>query len=807
MAINLLYKSVPTLALRGIVVFPGMRLHFDVGRKASAEAVKAAMERDQKLFLVTQKDTAVDEPKKDDLYTMGVLASVKQIIKNPNDENHMRVVVEGLVRAEITDFVSQQPYFICNVREKRTLPVAEGELSDVKEAFVNKIKQELIIYFTNALQKPDDAYGEAEMFYIDDAGDFADAVAGSVISDYKNKQELLETMELISRLSRLFELMKKENNVLEIENSLEQRVEKQMEDNHRDYYLREKIKAISTELGDGEDVLSETQKYQEKIEKLSCSKEVKQKLLSECGKLKRMQGSNADMAVVRNYLDTALTIPFGKFTEDRLDVTRAQKILDEDHFGLEKVKERFVEMLAVRARTDSLTGQIICLVGPPGVGKTSVVRSVARAMGRKYVRLSLGGVSDESEIRGHRKTYIGAMHGRITGALIQAKTFNPVVLLDEIDKLGRDHKGDPSAALLEVLDPEQNNTFRDNYMEFPLDLSKVLFITTANDASAIPAPLYDRMEIIELVSYTEEEKASIARDHLIKKQVKAHGLSGNNIRFTDDALYTLINGYTREAGVRRLEQRIASLCRKSAVILEKEDTRRVTVTPELLEKLLGPAKYKRDEISKENLVGVVNGLAWTSVGGEMLQVEAVTMEGDGKTEITGSLGDVMKESARAAYSFLRSKKEKYGLSLSVFTENNIHIHVPQGAVPKDGPSAGVTIATALYSALSGKAVERTVAMTGEITLTGRVLPIGGLKEKSMAAYKAGVKKVLIPKDNYADLWEIDKTVRENVEFVPVASLDEVFSYAIGPNVQVKEQSSVIFSPHDMIIDRRRGNEI
>ncbi|MGN0447964.1 MAG: endopeptidase La, partial [Acutalibacteraceae bacterium] len=784
-----------------------MRFHFDVGRKASIEAVKAAMNDSQRIFLVTQRDVLVDEPLKDDLYNMGVVASIKQVIKNPNEPEHLRVVVEVLFRAQIVDVLQESPYFLCDVREKKTLPVKE-EMIDYKDALVNKVKDELFFFLSQTVNKGEDGSFEADkMFFTENHDEFADMVSGHVLSDYKEKQQLLEKLDLIARLELLYELITKENKILEIEGSIEERTQKQMEENQRDYYLREKMKAISTELGDGEDVLSETQKYKQKIAQLPISVEIKEKLLSECNKLQKMQGSSADSAVIRNYLDTALSLPFGVYTEDRLDVARAEKILDDDHYGLKKVKERFVEMLAVKQRSENLTGQIICLVGPPGVGKTSIVRSVAKAMGRKYVRMSLGGVSDESEIRGHRKTYIGAMPGRVANAVIQAKTFNPVILLDEIDKLGRDYKGDPSAALLEVLDPEQNSTFRDNYLEFPVDLSKVLFITTANDASAIPGPLYDRMEIIELVSYTQAEKHSIAKNHLIKKQVKLHGLSGNNIRFTDEAIDRLIDGYSKEAGVRRLEQLIASVCRKSVVEIAKTDAKRIIITPEIIEKMLGPVRYKREEILKENTVGVVNGLAWTSVGGEMLQVEAITMEGDGKIEITGSLGDVMKESAKAAYSFIRSKKDNYGISIDEFTKKNIHIHVPQGAVPKDGPSAGVTIATALLSALSGNAVKNDVAMTGEVTLTGRVLPIGGLKEKSMAAYKSGVKKVLIPKDNYSDLWEIDSVVKENVEFIPVSSLDEVFSHAIV-NCQKDEQSSVIFTHRDINIkDRRKKSEI
>ena len=805
MAVNRIYKAIPTVAVRGIVILPGVRFHFDIARSKSIAAIEAAMKLEQKVFLVTQRDPMVEDPVPEDLYTMGVIANIKQILKSPN-ENQMRVVVEGAVRAQITDFVETETYFMCNVRERRAPAIKEEDLV-LKDALVNKLKTELLAYMHYTARNEEDARRDAEIFYMEDAGDFADLVAGNIIPDFKVRQKILEKVSLIPRLELLLDVMRKENNILEIENEIESKVEKQMEENQKDYYLREKIRAIYTELGEGEDVLSDSQKYKEKVRALKCSDEIREKLLSECDKLSKMQGTSVDASIIRSYLDTALSIKFGTYTVDNLDVVRAEKILDEDHYGLEKVKERFVEMLAVKAKTDDLKGQIICLVGPPGVGKTSIVRSVAKAMGRKYVRMSLGGVSDESEIRGHRKTYVGAMPGRIVNALIQAKSFNPIILLDEIDKLGKDYKGDPASALLEVLDPEQNNSFRDNYMEIPIDLSKVLFITTANDTSTIPGPLYDRMEVIELVSYTQREKEIIAKNHLIRKQVKLHGLTGNNIRFTDEAVEAMINNYTAEAGVRRLEQVIASVCRKSVLLLEKNALKRVTVTRELLAELLGPGKYKKEELMTENTVGVVNGLAWTRVGGEILQVEAVTMEGQGKIEPTGSLGDVMKESARAAYSYLRSKKEKYGISQDAFKKNDIHIHVPQGAVPKDGPSAGVTISTALYSALTGKAVDRTVAMTGEVTLTGRVLPIGGLREKSMAAYKAGIKKVIIPKDNYADLWEIDSVVKENVEFIPVSTVDEVLSVAIV-NEGADSKASLIFSPHDVVIkDRRKKSEI
>ena len=803
MAVNLIYKAMPTVSLRGIVLFPGMSFHFDVGRKKSIAAVKAAMHGNQKIFLVTQKDISDEEPRSDALFDMGVIAEIKQVIKS-TDNNFMRVVVEGICRASVSEILQSSPYFITDVKEKKNQKI-KAEHTERAKAAVRMTKELFDAYVHLSQRDVDEAV--AKVFFTDDAGEVADIVAGNTIPKYEARQELLEDLNPVTRLEKLYALLKEEVEILKCENDLESKVESVMEKNQKEYYLREKIRVISEELGDGEDSLSEIEKYRKKIGALSCTDEIRQKLNSECDKLSKMQGNTADATICRTYLDTALTIPFGVYTTDNYDLGRAEKILDDDHFGLRKIKERFIEMLAVKARTNDVKGQIICLVGPPGVGKTSIVRSVAKSMGRKYVRLSLGGVSDEAEIRGHRKTYVGAMPGRIVNALITAKTANPIILLDEIDKLGRDYKGDPASAMLEVLDPEQNFSFRDNFMEFPIDLSKVLFITTANDVSTIPQPLYDRMEVIELTSYTPEEKFMIAKNHLIKKQTLMHGLSGRNIRWNDDAVRFIIESYTREAGVRRLEQTIGAICRKCVVRLTDSETKRITVTKAMVKDLLGPEKFKKEEILSEDEIGVVNGLAWTSVGGELLQVEAVTMNGDGKLELTGSLGDVMKESAKAAYSFIRSKADKYGIDDELFTKKNIHIHVPQGAVPKDGPSAGVTIATALLSVLSGRKVRQNVAMTGEISLTGRVMPIGGLKEKSMAAYKAGVKTVIIPEDNKPDLYEIDDVVKGAINFVSVSKLDEVFEIAVCDKVETVE-TKVRFSPHDIIIrDRRDTDEI
>lgn len=803
MAVNLIYKAMPTVALRGIVLFPGMRFHFDVGRKKSIAAVKAAMHGNQKIFLVTQKEIEDEEPTSDALFSMGVIAEIKQVIKS-TDNNFMRVVVEGICRASVIETLQSSPYFITDVKEKKSQKV-KSENTDRAKAAVRMTKELFDAYVHLSQRDVDEAV--AKVFFTDDPCEVADIVAGNSIPKYIDRQELLEDLNPVTRLEKLYALLMEEVEILKCENDLESKVENVMEKNQKEYYLREKIRVISEELGEGEDSLSEIEKYRNKIKALSCTDEIRQKLMSECDKLSKMQGNTADATICRTYLDTALSIPYGVYTTDNYDLERAQRILDDDHYGLRKIKERFIEMLAVKARTDNVRGQIICLVGPPGVGKTSIVRSVAKSMGRKYVRLSLGGVNDEAEIRGHRKTYVGAMPGRIVNALITAKTYNPIILLDEIDKLGKDYKGDPASAMLEVLDPEQNFAFRDNFMEFPIDLSKVLFITTANDVSTIPKPLYDRMEIIELTSYTPEEKFMIAKNHLVKKQTNMHGLSGRNLRWNDDAIRFIIESYTREAGVRRLEQTIGAICRKSVVKLADSGVKRITVTKSLVTDFLGPEKFKKEEILSDDTIGVVNGLAWTRVGGELLQVEAVTMKGDGKLELTGSLGDVMKESAKAAYSFIRSKADVYGIEDDMFTKKNIHIHVPQGAVPKDGPSAGVTIATVLLSVLSGKKVRQNVAMTGEISLTGRVLPIGGLKEKSMAAYKAGVKTVVIPEDNKPDLYDIDEVVKNSVEFIPVSNLDEVFEIAVYDSIESVE-TNVRFSPHDIIIkDRRDTDEI
>lgn len=809
MSVSLIYKSLPTLALRGITVFPSLRFHFEVARPKSVKAVDMAMLDDQRLFLVTQRDVNIQDPEISDLYKTGVVATIKQITKD-KDSGIYKVIVEAERRAVITKVISADECFVCDVKEvKAYYGDTDANLID---AGTRRIKDRFAEYLGMTEAEPSEY--TSRIFSLENADELCNEVANVMLTKYEDRQLILDELNVLRRLETLNLLLSKELDVLQYEIEIEKRTEAQMDKNQKEYYLREKMRAISLELGEEEELSEEVARYKDKIRKLDCSDEVKDKLLYEAKKLSKLQSGSADASVVRVYLDIALGVPFGEYTQDNYDLVKAQKKLDDDHYGMKSVKERFIEMLAVKARTQNVKGQIICLVGPPGVGKTSIVRSVAETMGRKYTRLALGGVSDEAEIRGHRKTYIGSMPGRIISSLTQAKTMNPIILLDEIDKLGSSYKGDPSSALLEVLDPEQNNSFRDNYLEFPVDLSKVLFITTANDASAIPAPLYDRMEIIELPGYTAEEKLMIAKNHLIKKQMKMHELTGSNVRFSDKAIKFIIDGYTREAGVRRLEQVISSILRKCVVRIENGESKRIGITPELIKELLGPEKYTPELIEKEDLVGVVNGLAYSAAGGCITQIEVAVMPGTGKLELTGSLGDVMKESAKAAHTFVRSIGEKYGIDNKVWGEKDIHIHAPEGAVPKDGPSAGVTMATAILSAVGNFKVDRYVTMTGEISLTGRVMRIGGLREKSMAAYKSGAKKVIIPQDNMPDLWEIDPKVKCALEFIPVSKAQEVFSHALklDKTFDISPKASVNFVRRDSCHtpvqnSRRKQNEV
>ncbi len=776
------YKVMPTVALRGLVIFPGMSLNFDVGRQKSIDAIKAAMADTREIFLVAQKDVRDDEPEFDQLFKMGTVAKISHILKLPNSDT-IRISVEGLYRASLVDMLQTQPYLISDVKARKSTAI-KAEDKDYEIALVRQTKDFFEDYADVAPQMPGDLI--LEVLEKNSAGELADYIAGNIMLEYKKRQTILNEVNPLRRLEKVCCLLAKEGDLMRLENDINRKVQDNIDKSQREYYLHEQMKVISEELNDGASPLEECDEFKEKIKALSLEEESEKKLLKECSRLERMAPTSPEATVSRVYIETCIDLPWNKLTEDNLNLANAKKVLDRDHYGMEKVKERIIEALAVRKLSDGGYGQTLCFVGPPGVGKTSIAKSVAEAMGRKFARVSLGGVHDEAEIRGHRKTYIGSMPGRIIAAVRSAGTRNPIILLDEIDKLGSDYKGDPSSALLEVLDGEQNGTFTDHYIDMPFDLSKVMFITTANDKSTIPAPLLDRMEIIELPSYTHEEKFNIAKKHLVPKQIKLHGLDSKTFKINDKALRDVIDGYTREAGVRRLEQQIAALCRKGAATIVSGEETAVSVKVTSLENMLGPKKYLPETIDEDSAVGVVNGLAWTAVGGEMLQVEVAVLDGTGKVELTGSLGDVMKESAMAAISFIRSRVDKYGINPNFYKEKDIHIHVPEGAVPKDGPSAGVTMATALLSALTDTPVDSYTAMTGEISLRGRVMPIGGLREKTMAAYRTGIKKVIIPKKNMADLAEIDPKVKGAIRFVAATSLDDVFENALLPRKEDKK---------------------
>lgn len=781
------YKVMPTVALRGLVVFPGMTLNFDVGRQRSIDAIKAAMADEREIFLVAQKDVRDDEPEFDQLFKMGTVARVSHILKLPNSDT-IRISVEGLYRAALVDMLQTQPYLIADVKARRSTAI-RAEDKDYEIALVRQTKDYFEDYADVAPQMPGDLI--LEVLEKNGAGELADYIAGNIMLEYKKRQTILNEVNPLKRLEKVCCLLAKEGDLMRLENDINRKVQENIDKSQREYYLHEQMRVISDELNDGVSPLEECEEFREKIKALGLAEESEKKLLKECSRLERMSPTTTEATVSRVYIETCIDLPWNKLTEDNLNLAHARKILDRDHYGMDKIKERIIEALAVRKLSDGGYGQTLCFVGPPGVGKTSIAKSVAEAMGRNFSRVSLGGVHDEAEIRGHRKTYIGSMPGRIIAAVKSAGTRNPIILLDEIDKLGSDYKGDPSSALLEVLDGEQNGTFTDHYIDLPFDLSKVIFITTANDKSTIPAPLLDRMEIIELPSYTHEEKFNIAKKHLIPKQVKLHGLTPKTFKVNDKALRDVIDCYTKEAGVRRLEQQIAALCRKGAAAIVSGEETAVSVKVGDLEKLLGPKKYLPETIDEESAVGVVNGLAWTNVGGEMLQVEVAVLEGTGKVELTGSLGDVMKESAMAAISFIRSRAQKYGINPKFYKENDIHIHVPEGAVPKDGPSAGVTMATALLSALTDTPADSRTAMTGEISLRGRVMPIGGLREKAMAAYRMGMKQVLIPKKNVSDLADVDEKVKASVRFIPVTSLDEVFDNALVKKSEDKKAVAAV----------------
>lgn len=785
------FEDIPVVPLRGLVVYPNMTLHFDVGRKKSVAALNTAMDTHQMIFLVSQIDSSIEDPSERDVYEVGVICKIKQMIKIPNSSN-LRVIVEGIARASIVTMYTDGDHFNAVVDRA---PIYDVEVSPENTAYIRTVKKEYEVYASMFKKISNEVV--AKIICCEDIAELTDYICENSFFSFSDKQAMLEEFDPQERIKKLTVLLKKETTSLEIEAEIQDKLQKEIDKGQREYYLREEMKVISDELGEGETPLEEADEYKSKINNLKCNDEIKTKLLKECEKLIKMPSGSHEGTVVRTYLDKCLEIPFGKYSKDRINLDRSRKILDADHYGLDKVKTRIIESLAVLKRNPEYNGQIICLYGPPGVGKTSIVKSLAKSMNRKYVRIALGGVHDEAEIRGHRKTYIGSMPGRIMQAIIDAGTMNPIVLLDEIDKVGNDYKGDPSSALLEALDPEQNNSFNDHYIDFPIDLSKVLFITTANDTSTISAPLHDRMEIIELNSYSIEEKFNIAKQHLVKKELKKHNLSAREFKISDDAIYKIIECYTREAGVRTLEKNIATLCRKATVDLEN-GKKSFKVTYKNLSDYLGVEKYSKDEIPNENQIGVVNGLAWTQVGGTMLPIEISALDGTGKIELTGNLGDVMKESAKTAVSYVRSKTEEYGIESNFYKTKDIHIHAPEAAIPKDGPSAGLAITTALVSELTGVPIKRNVAMTGEISLKGKALPIGGLKEKSMAAYKAGCDTVIIPKDNFKDLNEICNEVKTAVRFIPVSSFEEVITQALEYMPKKEKKQNIIIKSDESV---------
>lgn len=769
--------KMPILALRGLTVFPEQTVHFDVGRPKSVKALDAAMKADQTIMLVPQKDILVDDPKLVDLYSIGTICKVKQVLRAQGE--NLRVLVTGISRASIMEVNQTDPYMSGivesvpeqNEHDSPRSRALRREAVNVYGMYIEQTEQPAQVVQLKILASESNAF-------------IADTIAQNSGIDFKDKAKLLCQLNSTKRLEMTVKLIKQEVEVLRLESDIQQKTRSSIDQNQKDYYLREQMKVIREELGEGDEE-SEFSEYIQKIQALKLDEASEKKLLKDVERIRKQPFGSSEAAVLRNYLDTLLELPWNKKTKERIDIGVARKILDQDHFGMEKVKERILEAIAVRQMAPEMPPQIICLVGPPGVGKTSISYSIAKSLNRKMARISLGGVHDEAEIRGHRKTYVGAMPGRIMTAMTQAGSSNPLLLLDEIDKLGSDHRGDPSAALLEVLDAEQNHTYRDHYLEVPYDLSDVMFITTANTLDTVPRPLLDRMEVIELGSYTDEEKLMIANDHLIPKQLKKHGLKKAQLRITDDAIREIITCYTRESGVRNLERSFGEICRKSAMrILSMETPKRITVTGNNIEDFLGIRKFLPDRLPCADQVGLVTGLAWTSVGGETLEVEVNVMDGTGKLELTGNLGDVMKESAHAALSYIRTNAEKLGISTDFYKTKDIHVHFPEGAVPKDGPSAGVTMCTAIVSALTGRSVRRDIAMTGEISLRGRVMRIGGLKEKTMAALRHGIRTVIIPKENERDLEEIDQTVRRQLNFISAQTVDTVLNAALNHNTEM-----------------------
>ncbi len=763
-------RVLPLLPLRGILVFPYMVIHLDVGREKSVQAIEEAMVKEKAIFLATQREAQTDDPVEKDIYSVGTVAEVKQLLKLPGGT--IRVLVEGIARAKINKYISNEPFFSVEVDQY----FEEYDKSSQVEALMRNLVTQFEQYVKLSKKIPPETV--VTVVNIDDPGRLADIVASHLTLRIEDKQAILEAIDIVVRLDKLCAILARELEIVEMERKINVRVRKQMEKTQKEYYLREQIKAIQRELGEKDDRVAEGEELREKVTKSKLPKEVEEKAIKEVERLEKMPPMAAEATVVRNYLDWLLALPWSKSTKDRLDINLAETVLNEDHYGLDIVKERILEYLAIRKLSKKMKGPIICFVGPPGVGKTSLGRSIARALDRKFVRISLGGMRDEAEIRGHRRTYVGAMPGRIIQGMKTAGTKNPVFLLDEIDKMSMDFRGDPSSALLEVLDPEQNNSFSDHYIETPYDLSNVMFITTANIQHNIPRPLLDRMEIISISGYTEEEKVQIAMRHLLQKQIKEHGLNDEMLQISENTIRRIIREYTRESGVRSLERNIASLCRKAAKQIVSGKAEKVKVTVQNLEQFLGRPKYRYGIAELEDQVGVATGLAWTEVGGDTLAIEITTYKGHGKLTLTGKLGDVMKESAQASYSYVRSRALELGIKEEMFEEYDIHVHVPEGAIPKDGPSAGITMAVALASALTGRPVRHDLAMTGEITLRGRVLPIGGLKEKVLAAHRAGIKIVLLPVDNRKDIEEIPNNIRKQLELIPVEHMDEVLNIAL-----------------------------
>ncbi len=765
-------RQIPLLPLRGLLVFPAMVLHLDVGRPKSVQALEQVMETDHQILLATQKEISIDDPSEEEIFHVGTLAKVKSLLKLPNGT--VRIHVEGLKRARIEQFIQFDDFV-----------EVEASMIEEEDAFltteIQALMRNLLTMFEQytKVSKKISAETLASVKDISEPGQMADVIAANLPLKLTQKQELLELYSVRERLLKLIEVLNNEQEVLGLEKKIGQRVKKSMEKTQKEYYLREQMKAIQKELGDKEGRTGEVSTLREKIEEADMPPAVKEKALKELDRYEKMPANSAESSVLRNYLDWLIQLPWTFETEDQLDVIRAEEILNEDHYGLEKVKERVLEYLAVQQLTRELKGPILCLAGPPGVGKTSLARSIARSLNRKFVRISLGGVRDEAEIRGHRRTYVGAMPGRIIQGMKKAGSINPVFLLDEIDKMAHDFRGDPSAALLEVLDPEQNNTFSDHYIEEAYDLSKVMFVTTANNIGTIPGPLLDRMEIISIAGYTEVEKIQIAKNYLIPKQMKDHGLTKGMLQMKDEAIQKVVRYYTREAGVRNLERQMATLCRKAAKIIVSNEKKKVILTAKTVEEMLGKPRFRYGLAEVEDQIGAATGLAYTTVGGDTLSIEVSAAAGKGKLTLTGKLGDVMKESAQAAFSYIRSRSEELNIDPDFHEKLDIHIHVPEGATPKDGPSAGITMATALVSALTGRKVKKEVGMTGEITLRGRVLPIGGLKEKSMSAHRAGLTTIIIPKDNEKDLEDVPESVRSDLTFILVSHLDEVLKNALG----------------------------